>query len=254
MEQVTQRYPIVMHGVSLSIGSTDSLNFQYLEKIKRLASAVQPAWISDHLCWTGVLSRNTHDLLPVPLNEETLEHVVRRIRTVQDYLERPLILENPSSYVTFTASTLTEWEFLAHMAEEADCGLLLDVNNVYVSSVNHDFDPVTYLRGVPAERIVQFHLAGHTNCHTHLIDTHDNHVVDAVWQLYRLAHQLTGGTSTLLEWDANIPDFPTVHAEVLKARQFMTGPFDPSLVTAPTSPVMDSAMHHPLTYIVPEVS
>ena len=177
-----------------------------------------PRWISDHLCWTGVTGLNTHDLLPIPLNEETLAHVVARVRTVQDFLERPLVLENPSTYVTFAGSTMSEWEFLTRLADEADCGLLLDVNNVYVSSVNHDFDPREYVDNVPHERIVQCHLAGHTNCGTHLIDTHDDHVIDPVWELYRLAHQLTGGVSTLLEWDARIPEFPVVHAEVLKAR------------------------------------
>lgn len=222
LDQLAERYPIVMHGVSLSIGSTDPLNFAYLRKLKALTDQVHAVWVSDHVCWTGVAGLNAHDLLPIPLNDATLSHVVERIRVVQDVLERPLILENPSSYVTFAASTMTEWEFLTRMAGEADCGLLLDVNNVYVSSINHDFDPSEYIRSVPHERIVQFHLAGHTNRGTHLIDTHDNHVIDPVWELYRLAHQLTGGASTLLEWDANIPEFPVVHAEVLKSRQYMS--------------------------------
>ncbi len=223
LDQIAERYPIVMHGVSLSIGSTDPLNFEYLRKLKSLASATDAHWVSDHLCWTGVAGRNTHDLLPVPLTEATLEHVVSRIRIVQDVLERPLVLENPSSYVEFAASTMPEWEFISRMSEEADCGLLLDVNNVYVSSVNHEFDPVEYLNAVPADRVVQFHLAGHTNCGTHIIDTHDDHVVDEVWNLYRLAHELTGGVSTLLEWDARIPAFPVVHAEVLKAKDVIAG-------------------------------
>ncbi len=222
LEQIAERYPIVLHGVSLSIGSTDPLNHDYLQKLKLLASSVDAHWISDHLCWTGVAGRNTHDLLPVPLNEQTLRHVVERIRIVQDVLERPFVLENPSSYVTFACSEMPEWEFLSRMAEEADCGLLLDVNNVYVSSVNHDFDPVEYVENVPHERIVQCHLAGHTNCGTHLIDTHDGQVIDPVWELYRRAHQLTGGISTLLEWDARIPEFPVVHAEVLKAKQHLS--------------------------------
>jgi uncharacterized protein (UPF0276 family) len=223
LDQVAERYPIVMHGVSLSIGSTEPLNFDYLGKLKRLAAGVNARWVSDHLCWTGVLGRNTHDLLPLPTNEETLRHVAERVRIVQDYLERPLVLENPSSYVGFADSTLTEWEFLARLTEETGCGLLLDVNNVYVSSVNHDFDPEEYIRAVPHERVVQFHLAGHTNCGTHIIDTHDGHVIDPVWQLYRLAHELTGGVSALLEWDAKIPEFPVVHAEILKAKRY----FDP---------------------------
>ena len=221
LEQVAERYPIVMHGVSLSIGSTDPLNFEYLEKLKRLAQAVNGRWISDHLCWTGVAGRNTHDLLPIPFNEATLKHVVDRVRTVQDFLERPLVLENPSSYVTFRDSTMDEWEFIMRMAEETGCGLLLDVNNVYVSSFNHDMDPTEFVSSLPHERIVQFHLAGHSNYVTHLIDTHDDHVIDPVWELYRLAHQLTGGVSTLLEWDAKIPPFPVLHEEVLKARHFM---------------------------------
>ena len=219
LEQIAERYPVVMHGVSLSIGSTDPLNFEYLRRLKALAQDIKPLWISDHVCWTGVAGRNTHDLLPMPLTETSLKHVVERVRRVQDFLERPFVLENPSTYVGFTGSTLSEWEFISRMAEGADCGLLLDVNNVYVSSRNHDFDPEEFIRSVPHERIVQFHLAGHTDCRTHLIDTHDNHVVDPVWKLYRLAHQLTGGVSTLLEWDAKIPPFPVVHAEVLKAKQ-----------------------------------
>src|SRR5580692_12462785 len=192
LEQIAERYTVVMHGVSLSIGSTDPLNFEYLTRLKRLAGEVKPRWVSDHLCWTGVAGRNTHDLLPIPLNEATLAHVTSRVRMVQDFLERPLVLENPSTYVGFANSTMTEWEFLSRLAEDTDCGLLLDVNNVYVSSVNHDFDPAEYIRNIPAERVVQFHLAGHTNCGTHLIDTHDNHVIDPVWELYRLAHQCTG--------------------------------------------------------------
>jgi uncharacterized protein (UPF0276 family) len=259
LEQIAERYSVVMHGVSLSIGSTDPLNFEYLEKLKRLADAVQARWVSDHLCWTGVAGLNAHDLLPIPLNEQTLRHVVGRIRTVQDFLQRPLVLENPSTYVTFTGSTMNEWEFISRMAEETDCGLLLDVNNVYVSSVNHDFDPVEYIRSVPHERVVQFHLAGHTNCRTHLIDTHDGHVIDPVWELYRLAHQLTGGASTLLEWDAKIPPFPVVHAEVLKARDYMSTALAPAAGAARpgrAGRVSDrrAGVSNPVSFLVPEVS
>ncbi len=221
LEQIVERYQVVMHGVSLSIGSTDPLNFDYLQKLKDLADTVGARWISDHVCWTGVAGMNGHDLLPIPLTEGALKHVVERVRIVQDFLERPFVLENPSSYVTFADSTMPEWEFISRMAEDADCGLLLDVNNVYVSSVNHDFDPVEYVRSVPHQRVVQMHLAGHTNCDTHLIDTHDGHVINPVWELFRLAHELTGGVSTLLEWDAKIPEFPVVHAEVLKAQAHM---------------------------------
>jgi hypothetical protein len=253
LDRIAERYPVVMHGVSLSIGSTDRLDFEYLAKLKRLAAAVHPLWISDHLCWTGVLGVNAHDLLPIPLNEQTLAHVVGRIRQVQDTLERPLVLENPSSYVTFAGSTMSEWEFLSRMAEETDCGLLLDVNNVYVSSINHDFDPVEFVRSVPHERIVQIHLAGHSNCQTHLIDTHDNHVVDPVWELYRLAHQLTGGVSTLLEWDARIPPFPVVHEEVLKAKQYMAAELESATTPNATFADSGSSVPHPLAYVAMEV-
>lgn len=231
LDQIAERYPIVMHGVSLSIGSSDPLNLEYLRKLKLLAAATRAVWVSDHVCWTGVAGVNTHDLLPLPYNEPTLKHVVERVRIVQDFLERPLVLENPSSYVTFADSTMSEWEFVARLAEETDCGLLLDVNNVYVSAFNHDFDPVDFLKGLPHERVVQMHLAGHADCGTHRIDTHDGPVIDPVWELYRVAHELTGGVSTLLEWDANIPEFPVVHAEVLRAQRFLDD--TPSLASRP---------------------
>lgn len=242
LEQIAERYPIVMHGVSLSIGSCDPLNFDYLRKLKSLAHDVKPLWISDHVCWTGIAGRNTHDLLPMPLTEESLGHVVERIRVLQDFLERPFVFENPSTYVGFTGSTMPEWEFISRMAEESDCGLLLDVNNVYVSSVNHDFDPTEYIKSVPRDRVVQFHLAGHTNRQTHLIDTHDSEVIDPVWRLYRLAHLLTGGVSTLLEWDANIPPFPVVHAEVLKARQHIGNELNDAVMT--TTPAFGGREHY----------
>jgi len=254
LDQVAERYPIVMHGVSMSIGSTDPLNHEYLTKLKLLADVTKARWVSDHLCWTGVAGRNSHDLLPIPLNEETLQHVVQRIRIVQDVLERRLVLENPSSYVTFADSTMSEWEFLTRMAEDADCGLLLDVNNVFVSSVNHDFDPIEYVRSVPHERVVQFHLAGHSNLGTHCIDTHDGHVVDPVWELYRLAHELTGGVSTLLEWDAKIPPFPEVHAEVLKAREYMDQRLAPAISPAAVAEsTHEDVVPHPLHLVTPEV-
>ncbi|MBI1349418.1 DUF692 family protein [bacterium] len=221
LEQIASRYPVVMHGVSLSIGSSDPLNMDYLRRLKALADAIQPRWVSDHICWTGVASRNTHDLLPIPFTEESLRYVTERVRIVQDFLERRIVLENPSSYIEFSASSMSEAEFISRLAEDTDCGLLLDVNNVYVSSFNHDLEPSEFIRSLPHWRIVQFHLAGHTNYTTHLIDTHNDHVIDPVWDLYRLAHQLTGGVSTLLEWDADIPPFPVLHEEVLKAKQYM---------------------------------
>jgi len=220
LDQIAERYKIVMHGVSMSIGSTDPLDWDYLRELKKLAKRVNPVWLGDHLCWTGVLSKNSHDLLPVPYNEETLKYVVGRIRTIQDFLERPLVVENPSTYVTFKSSTMPEEEFVARMAEEADCALLLDVNNVYVSGRNHDLDPMEYLKQVPYDRVVQIHLAGHTEKGTHCIDTHDGPVIDPVWNLYAEVMRRAGGRATLLEWDDKIPAFPEVHAEALRARRF----------------------------------
>lgn len=255
LQQIAERYPIVMHGVSMSIGSTDPLDREYLHKLKRLSDQIGARWISDHLCWTGILGRNTHDLLPLPYTDEALSHITQRVRMVQDVLERPLILENPSSYVTFSESTMQEHEFLARLAIEADCGLLLDVNNVYVSCFNHNMDPVHFIRSLPHDRIVQFHLAGHTNFGSYLLDTHDHHVADPVWELFRTAHQLTEGVSTLLEWDANIPDFQQVHDEVLKARHFMdagSGERTGNVEQQPSQPAM-MPVYHPLHQIQPEV-
>jgi uncharacterized protein len=223
LDSVCARWPVVMHGVSMSIGSTDPIDREYLRELKALAARVKPAWISDHLCWTGVAHRTSHDLLPVPYDEETLAHVVARVRVVQDVLERPLVLENPSSYVQFRTSTMTEQEFLARLAVEADCGLLLDVNNVYVSAFNHGFDARAYLDAIPFDRVVQFHLAGHTHHGTHILDTHSDHVVDGVWDLYRAAWEKSGGRSTLVEWDEHIPPFGVVHAEVRKAKSLVAG-------------------------------
>jgi uncharacterized protein (UPF0276 family) len=223
LDLIASRYPVVVHGVSLSIGSTDPLDLGYVRRVKRIAEEVGAVWVSDHVCWTGVLGVNTHDLVAIPFTEESLAHVVSRVRMAQEALERPLVLENPSTYVTYTASTMTEWEFLTRMAEDADCGLLVDVNNVYVSSVNHDFDPLEYMRALPHERIVQMHLAGHTHHGSHVVDSHDRPVADEVWQLYGDAVALTGPVSTLLEWDEELPPFPEVHAEVLKARRWIDG-------------------------------
>ncbi len=218
LDHVVERYPVALHGVSLSIGSTDPLDRAYLRKLKALAERTRARWVSDHLCWTGVLGRNTHDLLPLPYDEATLRHVSRRVRQVQDALERPLVLENPSTYVAFARSTMPEWEFLARLCDDADCGLLLDVNNVYVSGFNHGFDPRQYLDAIPADRVVQFHLAGHTNHGTHILDTHDDPAIDAVWDLYARLCARTGPVSTLFEWDASIPPLADVRAEAEKAR------------------------------------
>jgi len=218
LDQVAERYPVVLHGVSLGIGNTDPINLEHLTKLKALAERTRAHWVSDHLCWTGILGRNSHDLLPMPYTEDALRHTVRRVQQVQEFLERPLILENPSSYVEFAASTLPEWEFLATLAEEADCGLLLDVNNVYVSSFNHAFDPTTYVDAIPADRVVQVHLAGHTNKGTHILDTHSDHAIEPVWELYRRALRRSGLVSTLYEWDESVPELDVVWSEALKAK------------------------------------
>jgi uncharacterized protein len=217
LDRVAERYSIVMHGVSMSIGSTDAIDFDYLAKVKELAERTGALWVSDHICWTGVLGRNTHDLLPLPYTEESLAHSVARVKTIQEFLERPLVLENPSTYLEFAASDMTEWDFVSRLADEADCGLLFDVNNVYVSAFNHGYDPVTYIDAIPADRVCQYHLAGHTHKGTHIIDTHSDHVVDPVWELFGHTIRTVGLRATLLEWDADIPAFDVVHQEVLKA-------------------------------------
>lgn len=223
LRQIAERYPVVMHGVSLSIGSTDPLDLGYLARLKALAEEIKPRWISDHLCWTGVNGLNTHDLLPMPLTEESLRHTVDRIRQVQDLLGRQIVLENPSTYLTFKRSTIPEPDFLRLLTEETGCGLLLDVNNVYVTCYNNDLDAEEYIRALPLGSVKQMHIAGHQNCGTHIVDTHDREVIPGVWHLFSLAWELTGGAPVLLEWDARIPDFEEYHAELLKAREFMGG-------------------------------
>jgi len=220
LDQIAERYPVAMHGVSMSIGSTDPLDWDYLTELKALRDRIGARWVSDHLCFTGVNGRNTHDLLPIPYTEESLRHVAARVRQVQDFLGAPLALENPSSYLEFHGSTLTEWEFIAALAKEADCALLLDVNNVYVSAYNHGFAVEEYLRAVPYDRVVQIHVAGHTNYGTHIVDTHVGPVLDPVWQLSADAHALSKA-SLLLEWDAEIPAFEVAHAEALRVRDFL---------------------------------
>ena len=219
LARIAEHYPVVMHGVSLSIGTVDPLNSEYLQKLKRLIDDVNPAWVSDHLCWTGVAHKNTHDLLPVPYTEEALKHIVQRLREVQDYLGRPIALENPSTYLEFKSSHMPEAEFIARMAEASGCNLLLDVNNVFVTCYNHRLDAKAYLDSLPLERVIQVHLSGHTNKGTHIIDTHDDHVVDEVWNLYKyVVHQAGRTPNTMIEWDDNIPEFPVLFAELEKAR------------------------------------
>lgn len=221
LETLRQDYDIVLHGVSLSIGSTDELNFSYLKKLKELSDRVQPKWVSDHLCWTGVQGENIHDLLPLPFTKVAIQHLVDRIRKVQDFLGQRILLENVSSYITFKHSEMTEWDFLSELSKQADCGILLDVNNVYVNSVNHKFDPVSYLKALPRERIGQIHLAGHSRQGEILIDTHDAPVCEEVWDLFRIAINLFGPVSSMVEWDDKIPDFQRLEAEANKARQII---------------------------------
>ncbi|WP_422005049.1 DUF692 domain-containing protein [Roseivirga pacifica] len=252
LNQIAERYPVVLHGVSLSIGSTDPLNFEYLKRLKVLADEVKPKWVSDHLCWTGVLTINSHDLLPLPLNEESLDHVCERVLKVQEFMQRPLMLENPSTYASFTNSDIPEWEFLSEMTKRTDCGLLLDVNNVYVSSFNNDFDPVTYIKGLPHDRIVQMHLAGHQHCGNYIIDTHDRKVTSEVWKLFNLAYQLVGKNSILLEWDGNIPEFDVYHAELLKAKKYMHENM-PDLVETEHEGMIES-VSNPINFIPTEIA
>jgi hypothetical protein len=227
LERLRAHYPFAMHGVSLSIGSMDPLNPVYLRQTKALADRFEAAWVSDHLCWTGVDRLNLHDLMPLPYTEEALSHVVERVSQVQDVLGRRLVLENVSSYVSYASSQMTEWEFLAEIAQQADCLLLLDVNNVYVSSINHGFDPHAYLRGIPIERVQQFHLAGHSRHHNEqvefLIDTHDQPVAEAVWQLFAAAVARFGSVSTMIERDDNIPELPVLLTELDRARSIARG-------------------------------
>ncbi len=221
LERVREHYPLVMHGVSLSIGSSDPLDMDYLRDLKALVERVEPEWISDHLCWTGLGGHNFHDLLPLPYTEETVRHVAERVVRVQEFLGRRILLENLSSYVTFRDSEMSEWAFLTAVCETADCLILLDVNNIFVSAVNHDFDPRAYLEGVPAERVWQFHLAGHTTNESGriLIDTHDQPVRDEVWDLYAEAARRFGPVSTMIERDDNIPALDELLEELGQARR-----------------------------------
>jgi len=218
LERIRECFPLVMHGVSLSIGSTDPVDSDYLAAVKALAARIEPHWISDHLCWTGIDGRNLHDLLPLPYTEEALQLVVARVGQVQDVLGRQLLLENVSSYLTYRASEMSEWEFLREVAVRADCAILLDINNIYVSSINHGFDALAYLRAMPKDRVRQFHLAGHSDLRGHLIDTHDHPIVEPVWNLYRAAVRQFGAVPTMIERDDNIPALSELVAELQIAR------------------------------------
>jgi uncharacterized protein len=218
LDRIRENYPVVMHGVSLSIGSTAEMDKDYLRDLKKLADRIEPTWISDHLCWTGVHGQNMHDLLPLPYTEETVKHVVERVKIVQDYLGRQILLENVSSYASYIDSSMTEWEFISQIAETADCLLLLDVNNIYVSSFNHQFDAKAFIDSVPAKRIQQIHLAGHNNHGDYIIDTHDAPVIDPVWKLYEYAITRFGAVSTMIERDDNIPELEVLVDELNIAR------------------------------------
>ena len=221
LDQILEQYQVVQHGVSMYVGSAEPLNREHLKRLKSLARRTRTPWLSDHLCWGSVDGRYTHDLLPMPYTFEAAKLTAEKIHQVQDFVEVPVVVENVSSYAEYHVSEMTEWEFLTEVVEQADCGILLDVNNIYVSSQNHDFDPFTYVNAVPAERVAQIHIAGHSKYERYILDTHDHPVIDPVWALYARAIQRCGPTATLLEWDDNIPSFEEVHAEALKANRYL---------------------------------
>jgi len=221
LDQILEQYRVVQHGVAIYFGSAEPLNRDHLRKLKRLVRRTKTPWLSDHLCWGSVDGRYTHDLLPMPYTFEAARITARKIREARDFLEVPICVENVSSYAEFHLSEMTEWEFLNEVVELADCGILLDVNNIYVSSQNHNFDPMEYVNAIPAERVGQIHIAGHSKFERYILDTHDHPVLDPVWKLYQRALQRSGHTATLLEWDDSIPSFDEVHHEALKANRFL---------------------------------
>jgi len=223
LDRILAQYRVVQHGVSLYFGSADAPDRNHLKKLKALTQRTKTPWLSDHLCWGSVDGTYSHDLLPMPYTFAAAKRTAEKIRQVRDYLELPIAVENVSSYTEFHVSEMTEWEFLTEVVELADCGILLDVNNIYVSSKNHDFDPYDYVNSVPHHRVAQMHIAGHTKFEKYLLDTHDHPVLDPVWKLYAHAIKLCGVTATLLEWDDKIPSFQEVHDEALKANQFIAG-------------------------------
>jgi uncharacterized protein (UPF0276 family) len=227
LDQILEQYNVVQHGVSMYFGSVTAPDPEHLKRLKHLVKRTKTPWLSDHLCWGSVDGRYTHDLLPMPYTWEAVKVTAERIRHVQDFLEIPVVVENVSSYAEYHVSEMTEWEFLNEVVERADCGILLDVNNIYVSSQNHSFDPFTYVNAVPAERIAQIHIAGHSKFEKYILDTHDHPVLEPVWQLYARTIERAGPTATLLEWDDNIPSFEEVHAEALKANRFLNAAANP---------------------------
>ncbi len=221
LDAILEQYRVVQHGVSMYFGSVDPLNREHLKRLKELTRRTKTPWLTDHLCWGSVDGGYTHDLMPLPYTWEAIDVTVAKIKHVRDYLEIPIAVENVSSYAEFHESEMTEWEFLNEVVERADCGILLDVNNIYVSSMNHNFDPHVYVDSVPAERVAQIHIAGHSKYEKYILDTHDHPVIDPVWKLYAHAIRRCGPTATLLEWDDHIPSFEEVHNEALKARKFL---------------------------------
>jgi hypothetical protein len=222
LDQILEQYRVVQHGVSMYFGSADRPDREHLRKLKDLVKRTKTPWVSDHLCWGSVDGRYTHDLLPMPYTFEAAKITAQKIRYVRDFLEVPIAVENVSSYAEYHVSEMTEWEFLNEVVERADCGILLDVNNIYVSSQNHNFNPLTYINSVPADRVAQIHIAGHSKFEKYILDTHDHPVLDPVWKLYDCAIQRAGHTATLLEWDDSIPSFQEVHDEALKADRFLS--------------------------------
>ncbi len=224
LDRILEQYKVVQHGVSMYFGSVEPLNREHLTRLKKLVKRTKTPWLSDHLCWGSVDGTYSHDLLPMPYTFEAAKKTAEKIRQARDFLEVPVIVENVSSYAEFHVSEMTEWEFLTEVVEQADCGMLFDVNNIYVSSQNHDFDPMDYIENVPHHRVAQIHIAGHSRYEKYILDTHDHAVIDPVWKLYQRAIELIGPTATLLEWDDRIPSFEEVHAEALKAKQFIPTP------------------------------
>jgi hypothetical protein len=221
LEQILDQYRVVQHGVSMYFGSVEPLNPEHLKRLKTLVRRTNTPWLSDHLCWGSVDGAYSHDLLPMPYTFEAAKKTAEKIRQVRDFLEVPICVENVSSYAEFHVSEMTEWEFLTEVVEQADCGILFDVNNIYVSSRNHTFDPLDYVNNVPHHRVAQIHIAGHSKFEKYILDTHDHPVIDPVWKLYERAIELIGPTATLLEWDDHIPSFCEVHSEALKAKHYL---------------------------------
>lgn len=231
LHAIREQYPIVMHGVSMSLGSTDPLDMDYLKRLKNLVDDVKPAWISDHLCWSQLGGINSHDLLPMPYTEEALKHIVANIQQAQDFLGQQMLIENVSSYISYSESAMTEWEFYSAVVEEADCLMLLDINNIYVSARNHHFDAERYLKGIDPKRVRQMHLAGHSDYGDYIIDTHDHPVVDSVWQLYAKAIQQFGSVSTMIERDDDIPALDELITELNQARAISAEMLEPTAKT-----------------------